>query len=218
MKAARTRRLTDRETAIVSTLALKLRLLAAGQIARTWWPQTTTGVNRSKRVLKELTDSGWLGSALAPGRQLLRLEKPLICWRPGEPPPSFENLSKQAIGRLKALPLQKTRIYYASPRAVQALGGSSPGRLLGCDYVAHDLHVGELYLRLLAQEPEKAASWAGEDVFAAERKGQKLPDAMLRDEHDKPKLVMEFIGAYSSARLAALHEDCACRGLPYEFW
>jgi hypothetical protein len=46
-----------------------------------------------------------------------------------------------------------------------------------------------------------------------------LPDAVLAETPAaRPRLVLEFGGAYNTARVRDFHHDCAARRLPYEIW
>ena len=97
------------------------------------------------------------------------------------------------------------------------------GRLRGTikrDFQAtHDLGVSEVYLRLLETDADSAALWQGEDLISPLRRRQKLPDAVLAPSPAaRPRLVLEFGGAYNADRVRGFHDDCAARRLPYEIW
>ena len=90
--------------------------------------------------------------------------------------------------------------------------------ILAPSQATHDIHLGALYLKLMKDAPTIAAGWIGEEILAPTREHQKLPDAILHDREGRPRLVIEFGGAYPADRLQAFHEDCAERALPYELW
>lgn len=76
-----------------------------------------------------------------------------------------------------------------------------------------------MYLQFCRSRPADAKRWIGEDLLAASRRGEKLPDAVLASAPEaRPELVLEFGGAYDARRIELFHEDCAEQQLPYELW
>jgi hypothetical protein len=70
----------------------------------------------------------------------------------------------------------------------------------------------------LASEHE-ADNWIGEDILAPHRRGEKLPDAVLADGPGaRPRLVLEFGGAYDATRVRHFHQSCLDEQLPYQLW
>ena len=209
--------LTERDEGLIQTLLRKIRLLSFEQVARAWWPDTPAGRTNAKRRVRDLLDSKLLLREQAFSRPLLPLQAPVFRWKPGQPVPNYDQLSYKLQSRWVEA-LRRTTVYFASGRAANILGGQVPGRIKNASHVTHDLHVSELYLKLLREEPKLALAWSGEDEIAPTRVNQKLPDAILYDSKKQPRIVLEFGGAYPPDRLRAFHEDCAARGLPYEMW
>lgn len=209
--------MTPRDSQILTTLASHVRLLSFGQIADAWWPGTNAGQRHLRRRLRELCNRQLLARLEVQARPLLPLATPVATWHPGQAPPDYGPLAWTLWKRWQTPP-QRTVVYVARPQLTNRLGGVATGTLHNLAAVSHDLHVAQLYVRLLIHEPELARLWVSEDVLAPTRIGQKLPDAVLQDSSGRPRLVMEFGGAYPPERLAAFHEDCAHRRLPYEIW
>jgi hypothetical protein len=209
--------LTERDERLIQTLLWKVRLLSFEQITRTWWPDTESARTNAKRRVRKLIDNKIIVREHAFARPLLQLEAPVFRWKPGKAGPDYEKLSYELQSRWVEEP-RRLSVYFASQRAANILGGNALGKIKNQNQVTHDLHLSELYLKLIKEEPKLAEAWAGEDVIAPTRVHQKLPDAILLDSTKHPRLVMEFGGAYPPDRVQAFHEDCAARGLPYEMW
>ncbi len=139
----------------------------------------------------------------------------MFVWEPGDAGPPFGPLSYRAKQRWNK-PERQTVLYSATKRAAKLFGGF-PGHLKRAG-LAHDVHLGGLYLRYLRDFPDDAKDWVSEQFLAPDRVHQVLPDAALVDENHSIRRVVEIIGSYPPKRLAALHSDCARRGIPYEFW
>ena len=183
--------LTERDEGLIRALLRKIRILSFEQLARHWWPDSESGRTNAKRRVRELIDGKLLIREQAFARPLLRLGAPLFRWKSGRPEPDYDKLSYQLQSRWVEEP-RRLGVYFASRRAANILGARVPGRIKNASHVTHDLHVSELYLKLLKEAPTLAAAWVGEDVIAPTRVHQKLPDAILLDSKNQPKLVMEL--------------------------
>ena len=165
-----------------------------------------------------LVASGLLKFAIVPARPSVRPAAPLFTWVPGEPGPDAHALSYAAEQRFAA-PLEPTRIYYATPKAVRLFGGHASGEMPNALQVAHDLCVTSVYINLLANDPEVAALYRGEDEMTEYRaRFHCEPDAFLCDDDLTPRVAIEFLGLYPAVRIAAFHEDMRIRGFAYELW
>ncbi len=202
---------------MVSALALKIRLLSFDEILRSWWPASKSATTNARRRLTELVHDGLLVRERAYARPRLPLEIPISRWKPGEPAPDYGKLS-WTVKRRWTEPPREVTVYLASRRAAAIFGGKANGKIKNLSQATHDIHLGALYLKLCREAPTIAAGWIGEDILAPTREHQKLPDAILHDRDGRPRLVVEFGGAYPAERLQAFHEDCAARELPYELW
>src|SRR4051812_33505502 len=209
--------MTERDREIVSALASKIRMLAFDEILRSFWPPSKSAQTNARRRLSDLVDAGLLARERAFARPMLPLTDPVFRWKPGEEAPAFGELSWKLQSRWTEPPRDVT-VYLATRRAAGIFGGMAYGRIKNHSQATHDIHLGALYLKLAKETPTLAAGWIGEGVLAASREGQKLPDAILHDREGRPRLVMEFGGAYPADRVEAFHADCAERRLPYELW
>lgn len=186
-----------------------IRLLAKGGIASR---------RVAKRRLRTLAASGLLECEELPARPLLNLKSPVAVWRPGAAEPDFHELAWELEKRWRD-PLVPTRVYIAGPAMLRLYGGVARGYLTNLSQLSHDLHVTEVYLRLLADSPDLASAWRNEDELSATRlKYQKQPDAILCDPDGTPRHAVEFGGLYGVEKLAAFHRDMERRGLSYELW
>jgi hypothetical protein len=165
-----------------------------------------------------LVKAGLLKFVEVPARSSSCLRGPLATYVRGEPGPDFHALSYAAEKRFTA-PLEPTRIYYATPKAVRLFGGHASGEMPNAQQCSHDLCVASIYLHLLANDPEVAALYRGEDEMGAYRaKFHCEPDAFLCDNDGTPCVAIEFLGLYPASRIAAFHDDMKIRGLNYELW
>jgi hypothetical protein len=209
--------MTAREREIVTTLAVKIQMLAFETILREWWPSSESAKTNARRRLSGLVEARLLTRERVLARPLLRRTEPAFRWKPGEAAPDFGKLSYQLQSRWTEPPREIT-VYLATRRAASIFGGRADGRVKNPSQVTHDIHLGALYLKLLREAPTLAAGWVGGQILAPTRVHQKLPDAILHDAEGRPRLVLEFAGSYPKDRLQAFHEDCDRRGLPYELF
>lgn len=214
---------TGREREIVSALASKIRMLSFEQIRREWWPDSDAADRNARRRLSELVEAGLLTRERVAAKPLLDITEPVFRWKPNvgdgpsEPAPDFASLAWQLQKRWTE-PEREVTAYLASRRAASIFGGWANGRIKNPGQATHDFHVGAVYLKLIRTAPTLAAGWIGEEILSPTRQGQKLPDAILYDREGRPRLVVEFGGAYPAERVQSFHEDCEARALPYELW
>lgn len=195
------------------TLASKIRLVDICQVARAWWTDTRSGTDCARERLLLLVREGLLERLTV--REHRQLER-VWSWHPHEHAPSFDALSYRLRSRWTE-PLRPTTVYVASSKSARRYAGTG-GRLSHPLQATHDLHVAAIYFRLLRENPEEAEGWVSEDVLAASRRGQKIPDAEIHDAQGRPLKVIEFGGGYPPERVQKVHEDCVRRQLPYELW
>ncbi|MBA3312934.1 MAG: hypothetical protein M3552_12450 [Planctomycetota bacterium] len=208
--------MTGRERQLIESLARKVRMISFEQIARTWWPRTAAGKGNARRRIAGLVREGWLSEFRVLSQPMLPLDGPESVWQPGDPAPDFGSMSWRLRSRWKgsAAPL---RVFTIGRHGAALFAATSAGIKNAC-HVTHDLHVTGIFLRLLADEPDAAERWIGEDAFTAGRKREKRPDALLVGEAGLPVRVIEFGGAYPPQRLREFHDHCVARRLPYEIW
>ena len=206
------------EDVIFQALVWKVPVLSLEQIAGAWWGETKEPVRNAARRLGQLVAAGHLLEDRLPAKPICFPLEPVSTWNPGEPPPDFEAVSYRLVSRWKR-PHRETVVYTASRRTGFRLGGRG-GAVSQPDQITHDLLLAEVYLFCLREHPLIAKHWRGEDCYREERRGQKLPDAMVFDESDPPSvlLVIESGGEYDADRLRAFHTDCKARGHAYQIW
>ena len=165
-----------------------------------------------------LEDAGLIGRVQIHAEPMLELERPLFQWDLGEnEPDDYPGLENQLRERWKHPP-KTTPVVYATKAAVNAYGGYQAGYLKHPYEATHDLHVSELYLRVLRDEPTVARFWRSEEELPRPRTGDFHPDAAIVDPDGTVRLVIEFAGRYSADRLQHIHRFCEKRGYPYVLW
>lgn len=207
---------TERDQEILRTLTHRVRFLSLRQISRTWWTNTAAGVETARQRLRKLVHFGYLERIRVNVHPELPLPAPVARWEPDDTAPDFGAVSYALQCRWTRAP-KPTLVFLASKQTARRLGGRG-GRFKRDLQLNHDIHMGTLYLRLLREDPGRAARWISEDRLAAERRGQKLPDAGIAGNDGKLASVIEFGGAYDRKHVRAFHEDCAVREIPYEIW
>lgn len=211
-------RLVARDDDILRTLALRLRLLSLVQIAAVWWGPTERGLVGARRRLAALVAAGLLRRLRLQLRPLPALDGPTLAWRPGDPEPDCDAASWRLQSRWKES-ARTTTVYIATKHGSNQFGGRQRGALRRAFQATHDLGVSAVYLRLRASNEEDVGDWIGEDLLAPHRRGEILPDAVLADGPEaRPRLVVEFGGAYAAERVRRFHAYCRDERLPYQLW
>lgn len=127
-----------------------------------------------------------------------------------------ESLADQLRRRWRAAQPKPIRLYFASPKTIQRLGGDMPGRIKQLDAVSHDNGAAAMFLAFLAADPALADAWVPEERIP-ERYGVVHPDALLADASG-PRMIAEFAGQYSAERLRDLSSYSDSEGLPLTLW
>lgn len=222
--------LQDRDLNLVRALALDVRLATPDQIRRGWgWPDSDSGLRNCRERLKKLVEAGLLRAASVPCTPLLDLTQPVLEWNPGDPTPDFDAVSHALQSRWGDREEKPTRVYMATPKGASTYGGRGRSRYTKLAQATHDLHVTELYVRLLITDPDLAEDWVGEDLIAMEqRKYEKLADAEIRDGDGATVRYLEFGGRYDAREVRRKHDYFAGQPIkpgaparqpfPYELW
>jgi hypothetical protein len=110
-----------------------------------------------------------------------------------------------------------TTVFAATPKGCRMFGAPSQ-KFIEPTKVNHDLCLTEVYILALKTRPDIARRWAGETLYAALLKGDKLPDALILDDAGRPELIVEGGGGYGPEHVAAFVASCVKRNLPFELW
>jgi hypothetical protein len=204
-----------RDLDIIRVLTRCVTMMALCQIARIWWPESTT-VRAARQRLRRLVRRGLLLGDWINAHPLLPADRPLAVWHPGEEDPDFERLADVARRRWSQ-PAQPTPVYAASHAAAALLGSTARG-LPAAEHRDHDLRLAEVYVRYRLRHPRQAALWIGEHALPKAGYQIKDPDAFLIGPSGQVTRVIETAGRYRPEQLERFHEHCRECGLPYELW
>lgn len=208
-------KLTARDHTLIHVLVRKVRLFSLRQIAAHWWQGELAN---TRRRLRALTEAGLVHRMTVTARSLPRFEGPILTWQPGDSIPDFAAAAWKCKSRWLRRPARPVTVFIATERAAQLFGGRNRGQLKNETQATHDLGVAAVWMRFDEQAPEWSKAWQNEDLLAHTRRGEKLPDAFIVDEHGDVVWVIEFGGAYDTTRVREFHEDCHDRGLSYQLW
>lgn len=208
-------KLTSRDYALLLALVCKVRLFSLRQIAGHWWDGELAN---TRRRLRALTAAGLVYRINVAARSLPDFSAPIVSWKFGAPTPDFAAAAYQCQNRWRRRAVRLVTAFIATDRTAQLFGGRRRGELKNETQATHDLGVAAVWIKFDDAAPEWADAWRSEDLLAHTRHGEKLPDALIVDDTGKPVWVIEFGGAYDTERIRDFHEDCECRGLPYQIW
>lgn len=194
---------------ILGPLSTKFRVAQISQLARL----TGRSEDAIERRIKDLLELGALEQRIVNAHPLLRQDGALFKWNIGDAPPSFQVLSYRCRVRFCEA-IRPTAVFIASPAALRLFGGKPRKGLKHPLQATHDLHVTNIYLRLLESSPERAKNWISEDLLERPKPGDKHPDAMIAGN---PPCVIDFIN-YGPGSIEKIHLHCERRGLAYELW
>lgn len=208
-------RMTERDEEIVRCLALYVRLLSQRQASEHWFDGDDSN---ARRRLSHLQRVGLIRKVSIRARTLPPIQKPLMTWRPGQPTPHCGKAAYLCRSRWRLRHVRSSTAYIATEKSAHLFGGRRRGEIAKELQVTHDLGVTQIWLVLDTTAPDWADAWRGEDVMAATRYRQKLPDGFIVNADGTPICAMEFGGSYDERRVSEFHEDCADRGLSYQLW
>ena len=152
--------------------------------------------------------------------RVIRLDHPLFRWQPNVPTPDFVWLANALARRFANAPWRRTRLYWATPKAVSLVGGSS-GLNRQPLQVQHDLCTTEAYLKFLENNTNPDDHWVGEDALCrilSRRFRRKRPDAVILREMETPVRIIESGGVYTASALRHNHRCFMRERIPYELW
>ncbi len=205
--------MTERDEAILDTLTRRVRVLSVGQVAAMWW---TTGTAAAKARLRDLEAQGWLLLVNLLAEPVPDLHAPVATWKPGQPQPDFGPLSYRLRSRWTQ-PACPVLAAVATKQAGNRYAGKG-GRVPRPSEATHDLCLSAVYLKLLREDPRRAGRWISEARLYERGEGRdgRLPDAAIVTRAGTT--VIEFGGAYATAKVADFHNFCADRSWGYELW
>ena len=206
--------LTERDQTLLRALVLRVRLFSQRQIIDHWFGD----LSNTRRRLSRLAQYDWLHRDVVLARPTPLLSAPLVSGKPGQSAPEATQVAWQCQNRWRKRPVRQCVVWIATDKTAQAMGGSRRGSLKHRTQATHDLGVAGVWLRFREISPLLAETWHSEDLMAWMRRGEKLPDAFLLNPAGAVDWVIEFGGDYDAARVAAFHQDCAERNLPYQIW
>ncbi len=217
-KAPQTVRLTERDDQILRALSCCVRLFSVDQVGLAWWPGTKQPTSLAKKRLNELAKGGFVTAERAFARRLKFPHKAISSWSPGETTPNHASIAWKLQSRWTDAP-RMVAVFTASELTSKRHIGKRANRLKRAFQLSHDLGTSDIFVAFYRKNPSVLYSWWSEDHYATERRGTKLPDAILNDTPTwPPKLVLEFGGAYSKRRVTAFHDALSREKIPYEIW
>ncbi len=206
--------LTERDRRLIGLLAKRVRMLSVAQVAARFWGDSAERVRLARERLRRLQSAGLLDLVERPCRPMIEIGQPLIIWRAHRAAPDFAALARQLTGRwpdrIERLPC--VTVTDEGARGVAGVRAATPP---ADSEVTHDLHVAEVYFRMLDELPARASTWTLETRLP-KGQGVKVPDAMVRDGLERTAI--EFGGLYDRPKLEAFHEFCRSKGMGYELW
>ena len=136
----------------------------------------------------------------------------IASFRPHESHDFCESLSAELHRRWTMASPTNARVYWASQKTVNCLGGESSGRLPQLDAVTHDLGTTAIGATLFSLAPLLREAWLPESKFP-DVYGLAKPDAALADSSGV-RCFLEFAGKYSPDRLRRLGKLATRTNIP----
>ena len=207
--------LTPRDEDILRILTHRLRLISIQQVARIWWTRAQPASAASR--LRQLAAAGLVEAMTVMAHPEIELKAPILCWRPSDAEPDFGAASYRLKARWTKAPTA-TPLVFATREAMAMYGGYIGGRGPRPSEATHDIHLAQVYFRLMDAYPKLADRWVSENQQYAEGGGrdERLPDALIRGRPGSPPRIVEFGGAYSKAKLIEFHRGMS--SFAYEVW
>lgn len=194
----------------------KYRVSTLEQLGRAYFGHTKRPTERARTIVRSLVRDGLLAHTRLFVRPVVLLQRPTFVWAPGVDAPNANSLAYELEKRCATPAIQQT-LYFATSAAARRLGGRG-GRLKRTHQLSHDLACTNVYLHFELTQPQLAASWLNEDLYAHRLKpGQKLGDALLVGPSGPYRLV-EVLGRYTAKHIQSLHDFAVKEQLPYELW
>jgi hypothetical protein len=206
---------TVQDIDLVETLARRVGMLSAEQIALIPWGLSSSGTHKAEPRLRKLIASDLVANTIVNARRLARSE-PVYQWNPGQDDPDFEQIVEIITSRWPRA-AEPVQVYWATKRTAN-LFGSSAGQLPKLDHRDHDLLLADAYVSYRLRRPTEAVRWCGENAVPKAGYRIKDPDAFLVAPSGRILRVIESAGCYGLKQICEFHDHCASEQLPYELW
>jgi len=206
--------LTERDRRLIGLLATRVRVLSVPQIAARFWGDSAARERLARERLGRLRSAGLLDITERPCRPMIEITAPLVVWRPHRSDPDFAALARQLASRWPDR-AERTLCVTTTDEGARGVAGVRAAAPPADSEATHDLHVAEVYFRMLDELPSRAATWTLETRLP-KGQGVKVPDAMVRDGLDRTAI--EFGGLYDRAKLESFHAHCRAHRMGYELW
>ena len=202
------------ERDILRTIALRVRLLSANQVARGWFGSDADPGRAADQVLQRLEHAGLIARRVAEIHPTLEMRQPLFVWDVGKIAPSeddFDHIATVARARWNQghIPMD---VFFATKETASLFGAFHDARHSRHCEATHDFHFSEVYLQYRQREPKLAARWLGEAAFPKlgfEIHRMKDPDAFIVSDLGVAERIVEFAGSYDADHLRAFHDHCS---------
>ncbi|WDQ17010.1 MULTISPECIES: hypothetical protein [Rhodopirellula] len=197
---------------LLSVLTSKLRVASQQQLS-----MADAGWN--ERMVRMLVSRRLLASARFTIAVIDAGDEPFVQWQPGQSAPDSGSIAYLGRRRLSQSQRKSQTVVWATERAAALVGGIG-GKLRQPWQVSHDLGVASIYFHLRRTAEHAASQWISEDIYRrdiARTTTEKIADAFLMSESEKPQLAIELVGDYSAARLRDFHQFWSNRGVAYEW-
>ena len=202
--------LTERDEQILVALSHHVRVLSLEDLVQTFFGKGKAIESFGALRIRELAAAGLLSIESLLARPTLDVAVPVIDWTPGrEREPEFGRVSYRLKQRWTELP-KPTDIVAATREASRMTGGANAGYRPRVSEVTHDVHLGRIYCDHRRHLHGTELEWIGEGQLRRERAGKlfhgRIPDAVIRGVGEsEPRMVIDFGGSYSAAKLRDLH-------------
>lgn len=204
----------DYEEDLLRTLTRKVKTISLARVAATlrWTGPSDDPLKAARRRIKSLVKRGYAELRTVSVQHLDVTGEPVFTYRAGLPLPDFGPIAWTVRSRWKSPPVL-TEIVLATAKT-RKLFGTRFNRLRSQEQ-AHDIALGDLWIKLQCTRPEVAAAWDPERPVGTSLQG-KRPDVTIRGV---PGLnAIEMCGSsYSKQHLTAFHAAITKNGpISYE--
>ena len=203
---------SDIELSVVRTLSVQVKYLTVEQVARGWFVDCDEPKHDATCLLESLANSDLLIEETIEVYDAPHPFRPLLEWKPGDPPPTFDRLNQLAetLGNRWSERLRPVTVFQTSRKAANSFGTTTTDSKDRSSDWSHDLFISEVLLRYRKARKSEVDDWIGEAFLPKLGfmiKGMKDPDAFLVVD-GRIERVIEIGGKYTAEHLRSLHEHC----------